>query len=105
VKENSVRRHVTELGVQADLGAKPKSVQPISREAAGAKEQSGENPVLKHVQELQRQAEPVYPKERIEEARKKWPDMTLDMIIWRLKDKDQRAEDRKHGRRRGFSFF
>jgi hypothetical protein len=66
-------------------------------------EQSGENPVLNHVQELQRHAEPVYPKERVDEAREKWPDESLDMVIWRLKDEDQRKEDKKHGRRRGFS--
>jgi hypothetical protein len=104
MKENSVTRHVTDLGIQADLGAKLKSVQPIRREVYRASEQSGENPVLNHVQDLQRQAEPVYPKERIEEARRKWPDMTLDMIIWRFKYDDQRKDDEKHGRRRGFSF-
>lgn len=104
MKENLVRRHVTELGVQADLGTKPKSVQPIRKEVARAREKTGENPVFKHVQELRRQAEPVYSKERIEEARKKWPDETLDMIIWRLKHENQRKDDEKHGRRRGFSF-
>jgi hypothetical protein len=104
VKENIVRSHVTELRGHADLGAKPKSVQPIRREVTRAKEQPGENPVLKHVQELQRQAEPEYSKERVDEAREKWSEESLDMIIWRLKDEDQRREDKRLGRRRGFSF-
>jgi hypothetical protein len=56
VKENLVRSHVTELRGQADLGAKPKSVQPIRREVTRAREQTGENPVFEHVQELQWQA-------------------------------------------------
>jgi hypothetical protein len=55
VKENLVRSHVTELRGQADLGAKPKSVQPIRGEVSRAKEQTGENPVSKHVDELKRQ--------------------------------------------------
>jgi hypothetical protein len=100
VKENSVSRHVTELGVQADLGAKPKSAQPIRGEVYRASGQIRENPVLKHVQELQQHAEPVYSRERIEEVRKILPDLTTQQIIRRLK-----FEDEKHGRRRGFSFF
>jgi hypothetical protein len=56
VKENLVRSHVTELGAQADLGEKPKSVQPIRGEVYSARGQTGENPVLKHVDELQWQA-------------------------------------------------
>ena len=105
MKENVVRSHVTELRGQADLGAKPKSVQPIRGEVTRASEQTGENPIEKHVQKLRKQAEPVYSKERIEEARKKWPVLTTEEIIYRLKDADQRAEDKKRGRRRGFSFF
>jgi hypothetical protein len=56
VKENFVRSHVTELKGQADLGAKPKSVQPIHGEVYRDNGQPRENPVLKHVNELQRQA-------------------------------------------------
>ena len=55
MKENLVRSHVTDLGVQADLGAKPKSAQPIRREVTRAIGQTGENPVSKHVDELKRQ--------------------------------------------------
>jgi N-methylhydantoinase B/oxoprolinase/acetone carboxylase alpha subunit len=105
VKENVVRSHVTELRVQADLGAKPKSVQPIRREVSRVSEQTGENPVFKHVQELQRDAEPVYSRERIEEIRRILPELTTQQIIRRLKREDERKEDEKRGRRRGFSFF
>jgi hypothetical protein len=45
-----------------------------------------------------------YSQERIEEARKIWPGLTTEQIIWRLKREDERKEDKKHGRRRGFSF-
>jgi hypothetical protein len=105
VKENIVKSHVTEMRGQADVGAKPKSAGLIRRDASTTSEQTGENPILKHVQELQQQAEPAYSKDRIEEARKKWPVLTTEEIIWNLKDADQRAEDKKRGRRRGFSFF
>jgi hypothetical protein len=105
VKENLPKSHVTELRGQADLGAKPKSVQPIRREVSRVSKQTGENPVFKHVHELQRDAEPVYSRERIDEAIKFWSDEPLDMIIWRLKDEDRRKEDKRFGRRRGFGFF
>ena len=105
MKENFVRSHVTELRGQADLGAKPKTVQPIRREVTIAREQTGENPVFNHVQDLQQQAEPVYSKDRIKKARKKWPVLTTEEIIWNLKDEDRRKEDKRLGRRRGFGFF
>jgi hypothetical protein len=65
-------------------------------------EQRGKQPGEEAGQE---QPEPSYSAERIEEARKTWPDLTTEQIIYRLKDEDQRAEDKKRGRRRGFGFF
>jgi hypothetical protein len=105
VKENLVRRHVTELRGQADLDAKPKSVGLICREVSRVSDQTGANPVFKHVQQLQRDAEPVYSRERIEEVRRILPELTTQQIIRRLKREDERKEDEKRGRRRGFSFF
>jgi N-methylhydantoinase B/oxoprolinase/acetone carboxylase alpha subunit len=105
VKENLVNSHVTELRGQADLGAKSKSVQSMRREVTRVSEQIGENPVFKHVQELHQQAEPVYSQERIDEVRKRLPDLTTQQILRRLKREDERKEDERRGRRRGFSFF
>jgi hypothetical protein len=51
VKEG-IGAHVAELKGHADLGAKPKSVQPIRGDVYRAKEEPGENPVRKHVDEL-----------------------------------------------------
>jgi hypothetical protein len=85
MKENVVRRHLTELRGQADLGEKPQSVQPIRREISRVSEQTGENPIEKHVQKLKSQAEPVYSQERIDEARKKWPVLSTEEIIRNLK--------------------
>jgi hypothetical protein len=56
-------------------------------------------------QAAKKQSEPEYPQERIEELRKILPELTTEQIIYRLKDEDQRAEDKKRGRRRGFGFF
>jgi hypothetical protein len=103
VKEG-IAAPVADLKAHAELGSKPKSVQPIRGEVYRAGGQTGEKPGFNHIQELQQQAEPVYSKERIEEAREIWPDESLNMIIWRLKREDQRKEDEKHGRPRGFSF-
>jgi uncharacterized protein (UPF0297 family) len=105
MKENFVRRHVTELKGQADLGEKPESVQTIRRKVYNSNRQTGENPVLKHVQELHGQSKPAYSKERIEEARTRWPVLTTEEIIRNLKDEDRRKEDKRLGRRRGFGFF
>ena len=105
MKENVVRSHVTELRGQADVGAKPKLIKPIGREVFSAKEQSGENPVFNHVQELHGQSKPAYSKERIEEAKTRWPVLTTEEIIRNLKDEDRRKEDKRLGRRRGFGFF
>jgi hypothetical protein len=55
VKEG-IGAHVAELKGHADLGAKPKSVQPIRGEVYRAKEEVGENPVRKHVDELKWQS-------------------------------------------------
>jgi hypothetical protein len=55
VKEG-IAAHVGDLKRHADLGPKPKSVQPIRGEVYRASEKSGENPVRSHVSELQRQA-------------------------------------------------
>ena len=103
--KEGIAAHIAELKGHAELGEKPKSVQPIRGEVSRAGRQTKENPIRKHVAELQQDAEPVYSRERIEKARKTWPGSTLDMIIYRLKREDQRAEDKKRGRRRGFGFF
>jgi hypothetical protein len=72
--------------------------QPIPQNPA---EQRGQQPVE---EAGKKQPEPEYPQEQIEEARKIWPDLTTEQIIWRLKYEDKRKDDEKHGRRRGFSF-
>jgi hypothetical protein len=64
-------------------------------------EERGQQPVE---EAGQKQPEPEYSQERIDEAKKIWPDEPLDMIIWRLKDEDRRKEDKRLGRRRGFGF-
>jgi hypothetical protein len=60
VKEG-ITAHIAELKGHADLGPKPKSVQPIRGEVYSARGQTEENPVLdhvdeKHVNELKRHA-------------------------------------------------
>ena len=54
--KEGISAHITELKRHADLGPKPKSVQPIHGEVSSAGGKSGENSVFKHVEELQRQA-------------------------------------------------
>jgi hypothetical protein len=61
--------------------------------------------VQKPVEEAgKKQLEPVYSQERIDEVRKMLPDLTTEQIIRRLKREDERKEDDKRGRRRGFGF-
>jgi hypothetical protein len=55
VKEG-IATHIAELKAHTDLGPKPKSVQPLRGEVYRAGEQTGENPVRNHVNELQWQA-------------------------------------------------
>jgi hypothetical protein len=55
VKEG-IAAHIAELKAHAELGPKPKSVQPIRGEIYSAGEQAGENPISKHVNELKRHA-------------------------------------------------
>jgi hypothetical protein len=50
--KEGIAAHVGELKGHADLGPKPKSVQPIRGEVYNVSGQTGENPVRKHVNEL-----------------------------------------------------
>jgi hypothetical protein len=54
--KEGIAAHVGELKGHADLGPKPKSVQPIRGEVYNVSGQTGENPVRKHVNELKWQA-------------------------------------------------
>ena len=54
--KEGIAAHIAELKGHADLGPKPKSVQPIRGEVYRAGGKSGENPVFTHVGELKWQA-------------------------------------------------
>jgi hypothetical protein len=54
--KEGIAAHVAELKGHADLGTKPKSVQPTHGEVYRVTEQNGENPALKHADALQQQA-------------------------------------------------
>jgi hypothetical protein len=70
------------------------------------REQKGVGPrVQKPVEEAgKKQPKPEYFQERIEELRKILPELTTQQIIRRLKLEDERRDDERRGRRRGFSF-
>jgi hypothetical protein len=54
--KEGIGAHIAELKGHAELGPKPKSVQPMRGEVSSPGNKPGENPIFSHVNELQWQA-------------------------------------------------